>query len=288
MAKAAPLVEANEWFGYTEPQPTTMLDTFRKIFRPPTQRHQPVIPPGERVYAVGDIHGRLDLFNALITAIEADDSCRWPAETTIVLLGDLVDRGDDSAGVLAAARELSKRRKVRIISGNHEEMFLRCFDDIELIPHFLRYGGRETVLSYAITPEQLADATNEEVQQLIRNSVPSQDVHFMQEFEDQIVIGDYLFVHAGIAPGAALEDQSLKSMRWIREPFLSHSGDHGYIVVHGHTIAEAPVIKKNRIGIDTGAYLTGKLTALGLEGAQRWLVETDDDDGIVTTESRPA
>jgi serine/threonine protein phosphatase 1 len=167
-------------------------------------------------------------------------------------------------------------------------MFLRCFDDLELIPHFMRYGGRETVLSYAITPEQLDDSTPEEIQQLIRAKVPPQDVHFIQGFEDHVLIGDYLFVHAGIRPGNNLEDQSLQALRWIREPFLSHNGDHGYIVVHGHTIAEMPVIKNNRIGIDTGAYLTGKLTALGLEGAQRWLVETDDDDGIITTETRPA
>jgi serine/threonine protein phosphatase 1 len=288
MTKAASWLVAKDWQGYVAPQPSIMINALRKLFQPHAQRPQPAIPPGERVYAVGDVHGRLDLFNALIAAIEADDSCRWPAETTIVLLGDLVDRGEDSAGVLAAARALGKRRKVRIIGGNHEEMFLRCFDDLELIPHFMRYGGRETVLSYAVGPEQLAEATPEEIQLLIRTAVPPQDVHFMQGFEDHVLIGDYLFVHAGIKPGGALEEQSIQSLRWIREPFLSHSGDHGYVVVHGHTIAEAPVIKNNRIGIDTGAYLTGKLTALGLEGAQRWLVETDDDDGVVTTETRPA
>jgi serine/threonine protein phosphatase 1 len=287
MAKFASRVVSKEWHGYASPHQSIMIHAIKKLFTPHPRRPLPAIPPGERVYAVGDVHGRLDLFDSLITAIEADDACRWPAKTTIVLLGDLVDRGENSAGVLASARALSKRRSTRIICGNHEEMFLRCFDDLELIPHFLRYGGRETLLSYGADGELLSNGTPEEIQQLFREFVPAQDIHFMQGFENLLVIGDYLFVHAGISPGEQLEEQRIKDMRWIREPFLSHGGDHGYIVVHGHTVSEETVVRSNRIGVDTGAYLTGKLTALGLEGAQRWLVETDDDDGIVTTETRP-
>ena len=127
-----------------------MFEIFSKLFRPQPAQPLPAIPPGERVYAVGDIHGRRDLFDVLIAAIEADDSSREPAMTTIVLLGDLVDRGPDSAGVIAAARELAARRKVRILCGNHEEMFLRCFEDTQILRAFLRYGGRETILSYPL------------------------------------------------------------------------------------------------------------------------------------------
>ncbi len=287
MSKLTSWVVSNERQGYIKPQQAVMINVIKNLFMPHPHRPAPAIPPGERVYAVGDVHGRLDLFDALITAIEADDACRWPAKTTIVLLGDLVDRGSDSAGVITAARALSKRRSTRIICGNHEEMFLRCFDDLELIPHFLRYGGRETLLSYGADDELLTNGSPEEIQQLFRQIVPANDIHFMQGFENHLVVGDYLFVHAGISPGEQLEEQRIKDMRWIREPFLSHGGDHGYIVVHGHTVGEETVVRPNRIGVDTGAYLTGKLTALGLEGAQRWLVETDDDDGIVTTETRP-
>jgi serine/threonine protein phosphatase 1 len=287
MTKLASRVVSTEQQGYIIPQHAVMINAIKNLFLPHSRRPPPAIPPGERVYAVGDVHGRLDLFDSLITAIEADDACRWPAKTTIVLLGDLVDRGSDSAGVVASARALSKRRSTRIICGNHEEMFLRCFDDLALIPHFLRYGGRETLLSYGADEEVLTNGPVEDIQQLFRDRVPAHDIHFMQSFENHALIGDYLFVHAGISPGEQLEEQRIKDMRWIREPFLSHGGDHGYVVVHGHTVSEETVVRPNRIGVDTGAYLTGKLTALGLEGAQRWLVDTDDDDGIVTTETRP-
>ncbi len=265
-----------------------MLETISKFFRPQVAKPLPSIPAGRRVYAVGDIHGRRDLFDVLIAAIEADDKSRAQAETTIVLLGDLVDRGPDSAGVIAAARELAARRKVRILCGNHEEMFLRCFDDIEMLRHFLRFGGRETILSYPLDMAQWDAAELEEGQAIMRHAVPPRDLDFIRNFEDWIVIGDYCFVHAGIAPGVAMEQQKLHDLRWIREPFLSHRGDYGFVVVHGHTITDEPVIRSNRIGIDTGAYASGRLTALALEGESRWLLATDEADGVVSNESCPA
>lgn len=263
-----------------------MIDALRKFLRPGPEQPPSAVPPGERVYAVGDIHGRSDLFLALIDAIEADDRSREPAATTIVLLGDLVDRGPDSAGVISAARDLAARRNVRIVWGNHEEMFLQCFGDVELLRHFLRYGGRETVLSYPLDTAEWNAATHDEAQDLMRAAVPEEDLAFIRGFEDAIVIGDYLFVHAGIAPGIPIEEQSQQDLRWIREPFLSHGGDHGYVVVHGHTITPEPVIRSNRIGIDTGAYATGRLTALGLDGVGRWLIESCDHAGSVQTLSR--
>ncbi len=265
-----------------------MIDTLRKLLRPRPALPQAAIPPGERVYAVGDIHGRRDLFDALIGAIEADDRDRGEADTTIVLLGDLVDRGADSAGVIAAARALQERRKVRIVAGNHEEMFLQCFDDLELLRHFLRFGGRETILSYPLDMEQWNAATLEEAQLLMREIVPAADIAFLRGFEDTIAIGGYLFVHAGIAPGIPVEEQKVSDLRWIREPFLSHAGDHGFVVVHGHTIKDEPVFRLNRIGIDTGAYASGRLTALGLEGTTRWLIETHEQDGTISIAANPA
>src|SRR5690606_20607728 len=125
------------------------------------------IPAGQRVYAIGDIHGRRDLFEALIDAIDTDDASLPPAETTVILLGDLVDRGSDSAGVIALAREWQKRRWVRILAGNHEEMFLRSFSKLEVFRHFLRHGGRETVLSYGVGRDAFIQASLEEAQQLM-------------------------------------------------------------------------------------------------------------------------
>jgi serine/threonine protein phosphatase 1 len=256
-----------------------MFQALRQIFARSEDAPLPAVPPGQRVYAVGDIHGRRDLFEALLAAIDADDAAAGPAETTIILLGDLVDRGPDSAGVIALARQWQARRRVRILAGNHEEMFLRGFDELEVFRHFLRHGGRETVLSYGIDRAQFLQATMEEAQQLMRDSVPREDIGYLESFEDMVTIGDYLFVHAGIDPSVPLDEQRRRDLRWIREPFLSHAESHGPVVVHGHTISDAPEDCGNRIGIDTGAFMSGRLTALVLEGTERRYIEAYEAGG---------
>lgn len=265
-----------------------MLNTIRQLWSPKEVRPLPAVPPGERIYAVGDIHGRLDLLMALARAIEADDAARGSAETTVVLLGDLIDRGPESAGVLAFARDWQARRNVRLICGNHEELFLRSFKDLGVFRNFLLYGGRETVLSFPVDAPAFHAADLAEAQALMAEAVPREDLAFIESFEDFAVVGDYLFVHAGIRPGAPLQDQTVETLRWIREPFLSFAGHHEHVVVHGHTIAAAPEVSHNRIGIDTGAYATGRLTALGLEGEQRWLIETKECDGEIGVTTRSA
>jgi serine/threonine protein phosphatase 1 len=262
-----------------------MLDSILQIFRrkpaaePAGPRH--ALPPGQRVYAVGDIHGRLDLFTALVDAIEADDAARGPAETTIILLGDLVDRGPDSAGVIAAARALGQRRRLRMLSGNHEEMMLDGMENAEILRHFLRHGGRETLLSYPVDHATYRELTVEETRQLMPGLIPAEDLALLRGMEDMIVMGDYLFVHAGIRPGLPLAEQKPSDLRWIREPFLTSNEDLGWCVVHGHTITDEPVVRHNRIGIDTGAYMSGRLTALGIEGTSRWLIATaEGESGI--------
>lgn len=264
-----------------------MLKSIRRLFeREEIAQPRAEVPAGQRVYAVGDIHGRLDLFEALIAAIEADDAAGGPAATTVVLLGDLVDRGPESAGVIARAREWQSRRPVRILAGNHEEMFLSSFDQAETLRHFLRFGGKETVLSYGIDRQAYQVASVEEVQEMMRAAVPAEDRAFLESFEDMIAIGDYLFVHAGVAPGVPLDEQSVSDLRWIREPFLSHPAPHGAVIVHGHTIREEPEDRGNRIGIDTGAYNFGRLTALVLEGTERRYLEAVDEDGAITAAAR--
>ena len=251
------------------------------------------MPEGQRVYAIGDVHGRVDLFDRLIAEIDRDDAERnaaeWhPVETTIVLLGDLIDRGPDSAAVVAAARRLAQRRKVILIAGNHEEMLLRSLEDVEVLRGFLRYGGRETLLSYPVDPLVLDGADDFETIRLhMLATIPADDIAWLRQGEAMARIGDYLFVHAGIRPGVAPEDQSGRDLRWSREPFLGYPEDHGFVVVHGHTITPEPEFKPNRIGIDTGAFYSGRLTALGLQGTARWLIETGlAQDGEVNCQLR--
>lgn len=274
-----------------------MIASLRHLFRareaaqvPPQVPAQ--VPSGQRVYAVGDIHGRADLFTALIDAIEDDDrrrnSERTPADTTMILLGDLVDRGPDSAAVLARAQAWQHARQVRILCGNHEEMLLESLADLDTLRAYLRHGGYETVLSFGIDRDTYDTATFEELQALMGRHIPAATVAFIRSFEEQILIGDYLFVHAGIRPGVPPEAQQRADLLWIREPFLTHAGDLGAVVVHGHTISEEPIFRDHRIGIDTGAYATGILTAIGLEGAQRWLIEACESANGINTFIRQA
>lgn len=267
-----------------------MFQTLRKMFR--SSSPMPVapvaaVPDGERYYVVGDIHGRLDLFSELVAAIEADDGSAAAARTTIVLLGDLVDRGANSRGVIDLAREWQKRRNVRILAGNHEQMFLDSFDDEETLRHFLKHGGRETVLSYGVDRKVYASATLEELQDLMRRHVPATDLDYLRSFEECVVAGGYAFVHAGIQPGVPLAEQLRNDLLWIRGAFTNYQGEHEYVIVHGHTIAPDIDEQPNRIGIDTGAYRSGRLTALVLEGStRRYIQAVERDDGTIAIEQR--
>ncbi|MDE2562291.1 MAG: serine/threonine protein phosphatase [Sphingomonadales bacterium] len=253
-----------------------MIRRLRTMFapEPAAPQRSAEVPAGQRVYAVGDIHGRLDLFEQLIAKIDADDAARDPADTTVVLLGDLVDRGPDSAGVIERARRWARKRKLRFIGGNHEEMFLSAFERDEALRHFLRYGGKETLLSYPIDPQTYERATLEELRTLMPLIVPAEHIRFMEDMESRVRIGDYLFVHAGIRPGVPVDEQQCADLRWIRGEFLDDQRDHGFVVVHGHTITDEVESRPNRIGIDTGAFASDRLTAIGLEAMERWFLDT--------------
>jgi serine/threonine protein phosphatase 1 len=265
-----------------------MIASLRQLFRSRSARRPSAVPPGERVYAIGDIHGRRDLFAALIAAIDVDDAASSPADTTVVLLGDLVDRGEDSAGVVSAARNWARRRKVRWLIGNHEECFLAAMESEDALRAFLRIGGRETVLSYPVDAAAFARADLPAAAAMIREAVPAEDLAFLRRGEDRIVIGDYLFVHAGIRPGVALADQTTTDLRWIRGEFTRADNEHEHVVVHGHTITDMVEIRPNRIGIDTGAFYSGTLTALRLEGCERHILQTVERDGAIAIETRSA
>ncbi len=265
-----------------------MIDIVSKFLGPRQDGPAPAIPAGQRVYAIGDIHGRMDLFEALAQAIEDDDAAKPPAETTVILLGYLVDRGPDSAKVVAAARTWAEFRDVRFISGNHEEMFLQSFFKAGILRSFMKFGGFETMVSYGLDAKLLKTASTDEVQDMLIDAVPWEDREFLRKFKLTIQIGDYLFVHAGIRPKRAIDAQDPHDCRWIREPFLSYPGNFGTIVIHGHTVTDDAVVRHNRIGIDTGAFKSGRLTALCLEGRERLLMEASDTQGAITTTIRPA
>lgn len=235
------------------------------------------IPDGMRVYAIGDIHGRSDLLRMLLGRIAADNKARPSADTHIVFLGDLVDRGTDSAGVIDTAIALKNSgRNVRFLMGNHEEVFVRaCRErDPKTTRFFLRIGGEATVLSYPITRAEYMALDMEQLSERLTTLVPEEHLAFIENFEDQIVIGDYVFVHAGIRPGISLSEQKPSDLRWIREEFVKQRGDLEKVVVYGHTIYDEVEERGSRIGIDTGAYASDKLTALALEGGERWYLQT--------------
>jgi len=234
------------------------------------------LPEGMRVYAIGDVHGCNDHLKNLLTQILEDNDARGKADTQVIFLGDLVDRGPDSAAVLDTTIEFQKYfGAVRCLKGNHEEVFLAALAGSEKATRFFtRIGGKETILSYEISRKDFNALSMEELAQTLPRIVPRNHVDFLNSFEDQIILGDYAFVHAGIRPEIPLSEQKISDMRWIREEFLRHQQPHEKVIIYGHTIYDDVEEKRNRIGIDTGAYNSGKLTAIGLEAGERWYLDT--------------
>lgn len=242
----------------------------------PGRDRAPVGARGYRAYAVGDIHGRLDLLDQLLDAIH-DDLRRRPArKVLLVFVGDLIDRGPASCEVVERLRTY-RHGDVRpvFLLGNHEEVLLRILGgDAELITKWRWFGGTECLKSYGVDSRDLDRLTNAQALEVVRNAIPKDHVEFLESFVDTFRFGDYLLVHAGIRPGVELDQQRQSDLRWIREPFLLDNSDHGFVVVHGHTITADIDERPNRIGIDTGAYRSGVLTALAIEGSERWSVDT--------------
>ena len=256
--------------------------------RRPLER--PLLPGGYRLYAIGDVHGRDDLLGELLRKIEADHAARGPANLILVFLGDLVDRGASSAQVVERLRTYRPSgARVIFLAGNHEEVMLRILDgDVGVLPDWLRFGGAECLRSYGLEPKRLRHMEPGEALAAIRAAIPPNHADFLHSFDDTFRAGGYLFVHAGIRPGVPLDEQARADLRWIREPFLSDRAEHGFVVVHGHTVREQVEERANRIGIDTGAYRSGVLTALGLEAGDRWLLQATDIEPDVEQSAIPS
>ena len=246
----------------------------------------PVGARGYRAYVIGDIHGRLDLLDQLLAEIERERSKSPARKTLLVFLGDLIDRGPQSAQVIERLRSYSSEGvRTIFLLGNHEEVLLRILDgDTWLIPSWLRFGGAQCLQSYGGDPAKIVGKSDERALAVIRAAIPEDHEQFLKSFVDTCRFGDYLFVHAGIRPGIPVENQLQEDLRWIREPFLLDDSDHGCVVVHGHTISPEVEERPNRIGIDTGAYRSGVLTALALEGSRRWYLQTHESAEIPTNE----
>ena len=186
-------------------------------------------------------------------------------------------RGPGSRAVIERAMALEQSpRDVRFLMGNHEEVFIEALTapSRETARFFYRIGGGETMLSYGLSEQELMVCDNQQLSEMMPSLVPPEHVAFLQRFEDQLTIGDYLFVHAGVKPGVAFEEQKERHLRWIREEFLEHDRYLGRMIVHGHTVSEAVEERVHRIGVDTGAWASGLLTAVGLEGTDRWFIDT--------------
>ncbi|MEZ5945777.1 MAG: metallophosphoesterase family protein [Hyphomonas sp.] len=240
-----------------------------------------VAPEGQCLYAIGDIHGRRDLLEQLIGKIEEDVSALPETATsrTLVFLGDYIDRGLQSRDVIEFL--LSDRLKSfeRVfLMGNHEEALLRFLNDVNFGKQWVRYGGAETLYSYGLAPpntraslrsHEAMEAANQawdKVWTSFRQNLPQAHLDFYQSLQHYYVAGDYLFVHAGLRPDVALENQTVRDMLWIRDEFLEAPQSFDQVVVHGHTPGEAIYRDNRRIGLDTGAFISGKLSAARLFG----------------------
>lgn len=236
----------------------------------------PVGAKNYRAYVVGDIHGRLDLLEDLLAKIHAELQHRPSPNTLLVFVGDLIDRGPSSAQVIERLRTYSRPNiQTVFLLGNHEEVLLRILKgDTSLVASWLQFGGLQCLQSYGLDITRIRGRPAEKVIELAISHVPPSHIKFLESFVDSCRFGDYLFVHAGIRPGVELDSQLQSDLRWIRDPFLTDESDHGFVVVHGHTISNDVDERHNRIGIDTGAYRTGVLTSLAIEGGDRWLLNT--------------
>lgn len=242
-----------------------------------SSRPQAAVPPGHLVYAVGDIHGRADLLAQMLRLV-ADDAAPLDADRRhIIFLGDYIDRGPDSRGVIDLALDgLPQGFDGVYLKGNHEELLLDFLEEGDGLPLWLANGADATLASYGVDIGGLVDASadDEAWRAAFVAALPETHRNFYETLGLMAAFGGYVFVHAGVRPRVPLDRQNPHDLIWIRDEFLSSDEDLGKVVVHGHTPGPAPVIRPNRIGIDTLAWKSGRLTALRLFGDERVFLST--------------
>ena len=235
---------------------------------------------GQLTVAIGDVHGCYEPLVALLKKIRRLKNRIPHRKFKLVFLGDLIDRGPQSYETVDLIRRISKSSIDTVtIMGNHEEVFLDILDgNWSLLRQWFEFGGQETARSYGVKDLGLAFSDPVSLLKKLRDAVPKDHIDFMRGFKDGYIFDDIACVHAGVRPKVPLLKQDPADLRWIREPFLESKRDHGYKILHGHTIVEVPELKENRIALDTGSYKTGILTAAYFMRGKVGFLRSDDHD----------
>ena len=224
------------------------------------------VPEGTRIYAIGDIHGRLDLLDSVLARIDTDMIVHPASNAIRIFLGDYIDRGPDSMRVLDRLVNYCVAQPTVCLMGNHEAFLCEFLKDPDVLTVWRRCGGLDTLLSYGLAPKIETDVQDQrELASELGRILPSSHREFLSGLKQYFICGDFFFVHAGVRPGICLTKQSEDDLLWIRDDFLLSEDHFGKVVVHGHTPVLEPDVRPNRINIDTGAYATGRLTCLVLE-----------------------
>jgi serine/threonine protein phosphatase 1 len=245
------------------------------------------VPDGIRVYCVGDIHGRDDLLRQMAERVKADIEAPSFEQAVTVFVGDYVDRGLGSVHVVEQLARGEWPTSIIALAGNHEDLLMAFLEDERVIEVWRSLGGLETLHSYGVNVG-LGSAGRDfrGVQAAFAAHFPERHRKFLEELKISIAIGDYFFCHAGVRPGVPLDRQNRNDLLTIRDTFLCSEAEHGKLVVHGHTPSVGPEIRPNRIGIDTAAYATGRLTCLVLEKDQRRFLHVGGHDAEVDIDGR--
>ncbi|HVY88057.1 MAG TPA: metallophosphoesterase family protein [Hyphomonadaceae bacterium] len=252
---------------------------FTRMFgaKDPSGGHKPVInqgppaqvPSGRRVYAIGDVHGRADLLVKLLRELHEDIlKGEFVGRPILVFLGDYVDRGFQSRDVIdVLLGDMLSPFETYFLKGNHEAAMLQFLGDPGIGPRWAEFGGAETLVSYGVRPPRTRTSLEEwsKASEELQAKLPADHLQFLNNLDLSVRIGDYVFVHAGVRPGVPLDQQTEYDLLWIREEFLGDRRPLGAVIVHGHTPASKPYRDGRRVGLDTGAYLSGRLTAARFE-----------------------
>jgi len=249
-----------------------MLSVFRTSAKPSPRRDA---YPSRRIYAIGDIHGRLDLLEILAGKLALHLEQARSENAVIVLLGDYIDRGPQSAGVIDRLLADRLPAPAVFLRGNHEATLLHFLEDESVLESWRQFGGLETLVSYGVDVREAMRGRNYAgAQAQLKTRMPAEHLRFFERTRLSWTSGDYFFCHAGVRPGLALARQQEQDLLWIREDFTEFRGSLEKVIVHGHTPAPAPELLPNRINVDTGAYATNVLTCAILEGERRSFIAT--------------
>jgi serine/threonine protein phosphatase 1 len=237
------------------------------------QKARPRIPEDMRIYAIGDVHGRADLLQKMLDIIDRTLVTHPVKNVVRVLLGDYIDRGPNSREVVEMLLARRRRHAMICLKGNHESYAARFLGNPSILSEWRRVGGVNTLLSYGLQPSATDDPNEQQkIAKAFRDVLPESHFRFLHGLALSFTCGDFFFAHAGARPGIPLARQREQDLLWIRDDFVLHEEAFDKIVVHGHTPVQKPEIRPNRINIDTGAFATGLLTCLVLQGDQMTII----------------